>query len=75
MAEVESKIPADPGRFLTRSEVERSVGIKRTKIYELIKSEVNPFPKPIRVGGRAVWVECFVNEWKRREIEAQLERR
>lgn len=68
-------IPEDPGRFLTRPEVERSVGLKKSKIYELIKADVNPFPKPIRLGRRSVWVESFVNAWKRREIEAQLERR
>ncbi len=48
--------------FLRRGIVERMTGLSRSAIYELIANEA--FPKPIRVGKKAVrWVEHEINVW------------
>lgn len=57
--------------ILRRKQVEERTGLSRASIYA--KTRLNParpgdfdanFPKPIRLGGRAVgWVESEVNGW------------
>ena len=48
-------------RLLTRSEVERRVGLGRTTLYRMMRS--GKFPEPFKVGPTAV-------RWSLREIEA-----
>lgn len=51
-----------PPRLLRRREVERRVGRSRSSIYALIAD--GRFPRPVRVGARAVrWVEAEVDSW------------
>ena len=39
-------------------------GISRSRIYVLMSSETHRFPKPIRLGARAVgWRKIEVEEW------------
>ena len=60
----------DPyGRFLPMSEVEATVGIRRTKIYELIRDGNDPFPSPIHIGTRSLWLEKEVIAWKEKQVE------
>ncbi|WP_298287947.1 AlpA family phage regulatory protein [Thiomonas sp.] len=49
--------------FLLRlSEVSETVGLRRTAIYEAIRR--NDFPKPVRVGSRAVrWRLTELQQW------------
>ena len=45
-------------------EVERSVGLKKSSIYERISN--NEFPKPKKLGSRtSSWVRGEVEEWKK----------
>ena len=50
-------------RLLTRAEVERRVGLKRSAIYRAMRA--NEFPLPLKIGPRAV-------RWPLSEIEAWL---
>lgn len=66
----------DPlGRFLRMPDVEESVGIRKSKIYELIQEIEDPFPSPIHIGTCAVWIEKEVNDWKARRVEKSRERK
>lgn len=59
----------DPyGRFLRMSDVESAVGIRKSKIYELMKDDSDPFPQPIHIGTRSVWIEREVVAWKAKRI-------
>ena len=49
-------------RLLTRTEVERRVGLKRSALYRLMRAD--EFPLPLRIGPRAVrWPSSEIEEW------------
>jgi prophage regulatory protein len=49
--------------FLRRPEVEQLTGLKRTRLYELIKA--GEFPKPVRISDWAVaWIASEVAAWQ-----------
>jgi prophage regulatory protein len=49
-------------RILRRQEVERFTGLSRSSIYALMAE--NLFPRPIRIGKRAVgWESSTIEEW------------
>ena len=51
------------GAFLRRPEVERETGLSRSTIYE--RMEAGTFPRPLRVGPRAVrWPANEIEAWK-----------
>lgn len=53
--------------ILRMPEVERTTGLKKSTIYNLIKQ--NEFPKPISLGLRASgWLMSEVNQWKQGRI-------
>lgn len=56
--------PAKPTRFLSLRQVLDRTSISRSLIYQLIKDETRPFPAPVHIGRRSVWIES--------EIEAYL---
>jgi prophage regulatory protein len=62
--------------ILRRRALEARVGLSRSTIYDKINPDSprydTNFPKPIRLGnGSAVgWIECEVEDWLRRQIEA-----
>jgi prophage regulatory protein len=62
-----SQTPATPAtpiehRILRRNEVENKTGFKRAHIYALMKD--GKFPKPIRLGVRAVgWDSLEIEQW------------
>ncbi len=65
----EDRTDADSiGRFLRMPEVQASVGLRKSKIYELIQDDVDPFPAPIRIGGASVWLESEIIDWKARRV-------
>ena len=50
-------------RLLRRPEVEQEVGLKKSAIYEYMAE--GTFPKPVRLGRRAVaWRASEIEEWK-----------
>ncbi len=52
---------------LRRADVERATGLPRSTIYELISR--GAFPKPIRLGARAVgWLEPEIVAWQRARV-------
>ena len=53
-------------RLIPLKEVERIVSLKKSAIYKLMHKDV--FPKPIRIGARAV-------RWRSDELEHYLETR
>ena len=66
----------DPyGRFLKLTDVMISIGVSQAMVYKLMKDEKRPFPKPIKVGRAALWVERDVVAWKEVIVAAQVESR
>jgi len=58
---------AEPPSILRRKQVELRTGLSRSTIYARIQS--NQFPKPIRLGARAVgWLEAEIDEWLERQV-------
>ena len=52
----------DERRLLTRAEVERLVGLRRSSIYRLMRA--NRFPAPLKIGDRAVrWISTELDDW------------
>jgi len=57
-------------RLLRRKTVEARTGLARSTLYQMMQTGL--FPKPVRIGGRAVaWPETEVDAW----IEARLAER
>jgi prophage regulatory protein len=60
---------APPLTVLRRKQVERIVGLSRSQIYALAK--LHQFPKPIRLGARAVgWLSSEIDAWLADRIAA-----
>jgi len=56
-------------RILRRTEVEATIGLGRSSIYAMM--EAGSFPKPVRLGQRAVgWLEHEVQEWLKNRVLA-----
>jgi prophage regulatory protein len=52
---------------LRRVDVERATGLPRSTIYELMAR--GTFPRPIRLGARAVgWLETEIAAWQRARV-------
>lgn len=59
-----------PGpRFLSLRQVLDRTSISRSLVYQLIKDEKRPFPAPVHIGRRSVWVEGEVNAYIRAVID------
>ena len=53
--------------FLRRKQIEKVTGLARSTIYDKIKS--GSFPKPVKIGDRAVaWLGSEIDEWQRDRI-------
>lgn len=54
---------ATPSRLIRRREVEQLTGLKKSQIYALMRKGL--FPRPIRIGERAVaWTERALVSWQ-----------
>lgn len=54
--------PIQNDRILRRKEVEQFIGLSRSSIYEAMAQ--GEFPKPIRIGKRAVgWRRSTIDAW------------
>lgn len=50
--------------------VEEKTGLKKSMVYDLIKS--NNFPKAVKIGERAVaWIESEIEQWIADRIKAR----
>lgn len=56
-------------QLLRRDEVLKKVGISKSTLYKLIKTD--GFPEQVPVGGSVAWVESEVDAW----IRARIDRR
>lgn len=60
-----------PQRFLSLRDVLDRLTISRSLLYELIKDPVQPFPRPVHLGRRSVWLESEVEGYIRDVVYAQ----
>ena len=60
-----------PTRFLSLHQVLERTSISRSLVYQLIKDEERPFPAPVHIGRRSVWVEGEVEAYLRDVVEAE----
>lgn len=60
-----------PQRFLSLRDVLDRLTISRSLLYELIKDPIHPFPSPVHLGRRSVWVEGEVEAYMQDVIEAE----
>ncbi|MFY9240842.1 MAG: AlpA family transcriptional regulator [Roseovarius sp.] len=61
-------------RFIRRPAVEDQTGLSRSTIYMLMQN--GQFPKPVRIGGRAVaWPEAEVEAWLNARLAEREEAR
>lgn len=60
-----------PERFLSLRDILDRLTISRALLYELIKDPVRPFPAPVHIGRRSVWIEAEVDAYMRRVIEQE----
>ncbi|MEH6695010.1 MAG: AlpA family phage regulatory protein [Hyphomonas sp.] len=64
-------ISPKPQRFLSLRDVLDRLTISRSLLYELIKDPVRPFPSPVHLGRRSVWIEGEVEGYMREVVEAE----
>ncbi len=58
-----------PARVLRITQVQARTGLSRSSIYVRVAN--GSFPKPIRLGARAIgWIESEVDAWIREQIAA-----
>jgi predicted DNA-binding transcriptional regulator AlpA len=60
-----------PQRFLSLRDVLERLTISRSLLYELIKDPVRPFPSPVHLGRRSLWVEGEVEAYMGAVVEAE----
>jgi len=64
-------VPHTPQRFLSLRDVLDRLTISRSLLYELIKDPVRPFPSPVHLGRRSVWIECEVETYMQAVVKAE----
>lgn len=62
---------ARPTRFLSLRQVLDRTSISRSLVYQLIKDVDRPFPAPVHIGRRSVWVEGEVEAYMREVVRAE----
>ena len=65
---------AKPTRFLSLRQVLDRTSISRSLVYQLIKDEERPFPAPVHIGRRSVWVEGEVEAYLQDIVETERSR-
>ncbi|OYW83256.1 MAG: hypothetical protein B7X53_02490 [Hyphomonas sp. 34-62-18] len=63
--------PDPPERFLSIRDVLGRLSISRSLLYELIKDPVRPFPSPVHIGRRSVWIEREVEAFMQDVVETE----
>ncbi len=54
-----------PIRFLSINQVLERLSVGRSTLYAQIKDPVLPFPAPVHIGRRSIWVEAEVEAYMR----------
>jgi predicted DNA-binding transcriptional regulator AlpA len=62
-------------RFLSLRDVLDRLTISRSLLYELIKDPIQPFPAPVHIGRRSVWVENEVENYMQAVLQTARQRR
>ena len=62
-------------RFLSLRDVLDRLTISRSLLYELIKDPIQPFPAPVHIGRRSVWVENEVENYMQTVLQIARQRR
>ncbi|MGA1342763.1 MAG: helix-turn-helix transcriptional regulator [Hyphomonas sp.] len=62
-------------RFLSLRDVLGRLTISRSLLYELIKDPIQPFPAPLHIGRRSVWVEEEVESYMQAVLQTARQRR
>lgn len=60
-----------PTRFLSLRQVLDRTSISRSLVYQLIKDEERPFPAPVHIGRRSVWVEGEVEAYMQDVVNSE----
>ena len=60
---------SDIDRLIRLPEVENIVGLKRTQIYEMVKT--HSFPAPVKLGRASRWSLRAVSAWMDRLVAAE----
>ena len=60
-----------PIRFLSLNQVLDRLSVGRSTLYSQIKDSVHPFPSPVHIGRRSVWVESEVEAFMTSLIESE----
>lgn len=60
-------------RFLSLRDVLNKTSISRSHLYHLIKDPELPFPAPVHLGRRSVWIEGEVESYMHAVIENERE--
>lgn len=63
--------PVTPERFLSIRDVLGRLSISRSLLYELIRDPVRPFPSPVHIGRRSVWIEREVEAFMQDVVETE----
>ena len=63
-----------PSRFLSLKDVMARTTISRSLLYQLIKDPVRPFPSPVHIGRRSVWIEGEVEAYMKTVIDEERDR-
>lgn len=61
----------NPQRFLSLRDVLERLTISRSLLYELIKDPVRPFPSPVHLGRRSLWVEAEVEAFMQETVDVE----
>lgn len=68
MAQVSHTQHTAPVQLLPRPDVLARIGLKTTKLYEMMNE--GAFPRPIKIGRRCLWPSAAVDAWIAEQIEA-----
>lgn len=62
-------------RFLSLRDVLDRLTISRSLLYELIKDPIQPFPAPIHIGRRSLWIAVEVERYMKKVVTLARERK
>lgn len=60
-----------PIRFLSLNQVLDRLSVGRSTLYSQIKDSARPFPSPVHIGRRSVWVESEVEAFMTSLIQSE----
>lgn len=52
--------------FVRLPDVLRRVGVKKTKLYDMVQA--GEFPRPVKIGKSSVWPDSVIREWQEEKM-------